>query len=354
MSIFKKIIVLILTVILISSCCTNKGFTIKFAPTPTLPSDPTSYELNISSSFINIPSETLQINLRAVEKIKIDGFLHKNTNILDFNSTYTIIWDGKDDNGKYLPSGTYTIRALDKFDNQIVWSPSPPLPPGWSLLYPPGTYPPGYVPPKPLISTITIINNEKKETSCDESTPPLLPSDINNLLQMLGQYLLPNALNPVIDKVDNLTNNLDRVNKLSGQYGFSTQATKEEKAKVKYDALVDQITQSKQSLLTESNNLKNIANNILNEVKTTSNVNKQVLSKEVDFNGYKLKVEELVDEVNYLITDENTFSLAEASAVYGQEVGLLANIIEDYANRVLPVKISNEEELEQYQDDENG
>jgi hypothetical protein len=55
-----------------------------------------------------------------------------------------------------------------------------------------------------------------------------------------------------------------------------------------------------------------------------------------------------------LVTDENTYSLAEASGVYGQEVGLLAEIIEDYANRVLPVKISNEEELEQYQDDENG
>jgi len=43
-------------------------------------------------------------------------------------------------------------------------------------------------------------------------------------------------------------------------------------------------------------------------------------------------------------TPENTYSLAEASGVYGQEVGLLAEIIEDYANRVLPVKISNEED----------
>ncbi|MFN4151276.1 MAG: hypothetical protein ACK4IX_10055, partial [Candidatus Sericytochromatia bacterium] len=194
----------------------------------------------------------------------------------------------------------------------------------------------------------------EEDPPCNENAPPLLPEDINNLLQILGQYLLPDALNPVIDKVNNFTSNVNSANNLAGQYGFSTQETKEEKAKVKYDGFVDKINQSKQELLIESANLKTVASNILNEVKTKSNINKQLLSKEKDFNSYKLRVEELVDEFNYLITDENTFSLAEASAVYGQEVGLLANIIEDYANRVLPVKISNEEELEQYQDDENG
>lgn len=192
------------------------------------------------------------------------------------------------------------------------------------------------------------------EPQCDENAPALLPEDINNLLQILGQYLLPNALNPVIEKVNNFTSNVNSANNLAGQYGFSTQATKEERAKAKYDGFVEKINQSKQELLTESSNLKTVASNILNEVKNTSNINKQLLSKESDFNSYKLKVEELVDEFNYLVTDENTFSLAEASAVYGQEVGLLAEIIEDYANRVLPVKVSNEEELEQYQDDENG
>jgi hypothetical protein len=106
-----------------------------------------------------------------------------------------------------------------------------------------------------------------------------LPEDINNLLQKLGQYLLPNALSPLTGKVNNFTNNVNSANNLAGQYGFSTQATKEEKAKVKYDAFVEKINQSKQELLTESANLKTVASNILNEVKTKSNINKQLLSK---------------------------------------------------------------------------
>jgi hypothetical protein len=161
MSILKNITVSILTVLLLSSCGTNKGFTIKDIPDPNpnnppLPGSSNSYSLTLSKNTLVIPDELLEITLSGVERLSIEGLWYKVTPVTDYSTLHTIIWDGKGTDGKYLPSGTYLIKGLNKRDVQVSNITNP----GLQLIDGNWVYVGGNT--VPIQNTITIVNNESE------------------------------------------------------------------------------------------------------------------------------------------------------------------------------------------------
>lgn len=147
MSIFRKFSVVVTTILLVTSCSNKMGFTIKDIPdpdpnVPPIPGFTPSYSLSLSSHTITVPDDTLQITVSGIERLSIEGFWYKVTPVTDYQTSHNISWDGKGDNGEYLPSGSYIIKGLDKSNN--------------SLFYPSFPFDPT---PRIVQETITIINN---------------------------------------------------------------------------------------------------------------------------------------------------------------------------------------------------